>query len=180
MIFTRLKPRGSYAPTRSPRLRGLFRAHGYGTPQRMLRKRENDITRTRAGARLSGFAACRKLSMWRATRATPCLIALALARFPLSRSPRLFPLLAIRAKSTDTARPPYSFFLSLFLRFIPIAPSFSFPLLSIFPSSLSVALSLSPRLNLSLFVLQVDMLSSRRGIARQENFSGARLSRFYL
>lgn len=115
MIVTRLKPRGSYAPTRSPRLRGLFRAHGYGTPQRMPRKRENDITRTRAGARLSGFAACRKLSMWRATRATPCLIALALARFPLSRSPRLFPLLAIRAKSMDTARPPCSFFLSLSL-----------------------------------------------------------------
>lgn len=110
LFLVRLKPRGSYVPTRSPRLRGLFRARGYGTPQGMTRNRENDTTRMRAGARLSGFAACRKLSMWRASRATPCLIALALALSP--RSPRLFPREPIRAKSVDTARPPCSLLLS--------------------------------------------------------------------
>ena len=108
-----IKTSWSVCANGSPRLRGLFRVRGYGTPQGILRKQENDITHTRAGARLSGFAACRKLSMWRATRVTPCLIALALARFPLSHSPRLFPLQAICAKSVDTARPPpYFFFLS--------------------------------------------------------------------
>ena len=97
-------------PTRAFRVRGSC----CGTPQGILGKQGNNITYTRAGARLSGFAACRKLSMWRATRVTPCLIALALARFPLGHSPRLFPLLAINAKSVDTASrpPPYFFFLS--------------------------------------------------------------------
>lgn len=76
---------------------------------------------------------------------------------PLTRSPRLFPREPIRAKSMDTARPPRSF--SLPLRFSRITPSFFLPLLSIFPSSFSVALSLSPKLNLSLFVLEADTLS---------------------
>lgn len=142
MIVTLLKPRGSYAPTRSPRLRGLFRAHDYGTPQRMPRKRENDITRTRAGARLSGFAACRKLSMWRATRATPCLIALALARFPLSRSPRLFPLLAIRAKSIPRVHRAPSFSLSFFVLFPSLLPSLFLSFLFSLPPSLSLFPSL--------------------------------------
>lgn len=48
---------------------------------------------------------------------------------------------------------------SLPLQFSRITPSFFLPLLSIFPSSFSVALSLSPKLNLSLFVLEADTLS---------------------
>lgn len=143
-------------PTRSPRLRGLFRARGYGTPQGMMRNRENDTTRMRAGARLSGFAACRKLSMWRASRATPCLIALALALSPALPVPFLVNRSALRAW---IPRVHHIRSFSLPLQFSRITPSFFLPLLSIFPSSFSVALSLSPKLNLSLFVLEADMLS---------------------
>lgn len=156
LFLLRLKPRGSYVPTRSPRLRGLFRARGYGTPQGMTRNRENDTTRMRAGARLSGFAACRKLSMWRASRATPWLIALALALSPALPVSFLVNRSALRAW---IPRVHHVRSFSLPLQFSRITPSFFLPLLSIFPSSFSVALSLSPKLNLSLFVLEADMLS---------------------
>lgn len=78
---------------------------------------------------------------------------------PLTRSPRPFPREPIRAKSVDTALVHHVRSFSLPLQFSRITPSFFLPLLSIFPSSFSVALSLSPKLNLSLFVLEADMLS---------------------